>query len=100
MCWLPAVSPVRMLDLQGYECAWNDPRVLQEAMAVGQDPDCRRQASSDNTVFESRAQRGTRESCKEHYATSEIQKCRLSLLTCIFLSHVQRGFVDDGYCLT
>ncbi len=29
--------------MQGYESAWNDQRVLYEALAVGQDPDCRGQ---------------------------------------------------------
>ena len=32
--------------MQGYDCAWNEQRVLREAMAVGQDPDCRGQVSS------------------------------------------------------
>jgi len=42
--------------LNGYESAWNDARVLSEALAVGQDPDCRGQVL---VVLEGKVQRGT-----------------------------------------
>lgn len=41
--------------LNAYESAWNDKRVLHEALAVGQDPDCRGQVL---VVLEGKVQRG------------------------------------------